>query len=91
MQDQDGQNNNIVEEHADNILGSTVWHGLASRGFEEAITVRTYLQMLKIMISRFNGVSENEIEVKVQQEGAPPLFHANVRSFLEHKFSQAWI
>ena len=43
------------------------------------------------MIPRFNGLSENEIEVCFQRDGVPPQFHVNVKNFLDRTFNQTWI
>ena len=55
---------------------------------ESAATGQTYLQILEIMIPRLNDLFENKTEVYVQQDGAPPHFHVNVRNFLDHTFNQ---
>ena len=88
------ENPNIVEENTFNLPGVAVWCGLSSRGligsyfFEETVTGQTYLQMLEIMIPRFNDFFENENEVYFQQDGAPPHLHVNVRNFLDLTFNQ---
>ena len=47
--------------------------------------------MLEIMIPQLNDLFENKNEVYVQQDGAPPHFHINVRNFLDHTVNQRWI
>ena len=88
------ENPNIAEEKTVNLPGVAVWCDLSSRGlirlyiFEETVTGQTYLQMLELMIPRLNDIFENENEVYLQQDGAPPHFHVNVRNFLDRKFNQ---
>ena len=47
--------------------------------------------MLEIMIPLLNYLFENENDIYFQQEGAPPHFYVNVRSFLDRPFNQRWI
>jgi hypothetical protein len=54
--------------------------------FEETFTGQTYLLMLKIVTPDLN-----KTEVYIQQDGAPPHFHVNVRNFLDRTFNQTWI
>ena len=43
------------------------------------------------MIPRLSDLFENANEVYLQQDGAPPHFHVNVRTFLDRTFNQRWI
>ena len=43
------------------------------------------------MIPCLKDIFENENDVYIQQDGAPPHFHINVRHFLDRTFNQRWI
>lgn len=76
-----------------NLPGITVWCGMSSEGiigpyfFDGTVTSATYLAMLRDwlwpLIQNRNFI--------LQQDGAPPHYGRQVRSWLDEKFANAWI
>ena len=74
-----------------------VWCGLSAGGligpflFEGTVTGEAYLEMLRSSIlPAVRALYENS-ELFYQQDGAPPHYHRDVRSFLEENLQGHWI
>lgn len=86
-------NHHVVIEKEVNLPGLTVWCGMHSGGvfgpyfFDETVTGQTYLTMLNDWLWP-QIRHENFI---FQQDGAPPHYSTIVRSWLDDKFTNAWI
>nr|CDS30340.1 transposable element tc3 transposase [Hymenolepis microstoma] len=76
---------------------ASVWSSLSSKGFigpflfDGTVTGPIYLNILRqSVMPRTRDVFENG-ELYLLQDGAPPLYHRNVRSFLDEVLPNKWI
>ncbi|KAI8779666.1 Protein of unknown function DUF4817 [Biomphalaria glabrata] len=87
----------ITVKKAVNLPGVNVWCGLSARGligpfrFEETVNEKTYLIMLAGSIFIAIRASYGNDEFYFQQDGAPPLYHRDVRAYLDHNVPGQWI
>jgi len=80
-----------------NLPGVNVWCGLSAKGLigpffcEGTVTGEAYLEMLRSSIlPAVRALYENS-ELFYQQDGAPPHYHRDVRSFLDENLQGHWI
>ena len=85
-----------VERHL-NLPGITVWCGLSARGligpffFESTVTGLHYLHMLQEFVMPRLQEQFGDTEFFFQQDGAPPHFHRDVRTYLDENMQNRWI
>ncbi|XP_016075224.1 PREDICTED: uncharacterized protein LOC107542427 [Miniopterus natalensis] len=90
-------NPHAMMEHHVNLPGVTVWCGLSSRGLigpffvDGTVTGPIYLNLLRqSVMPSIREVFEDE-EFYFQQDGAPPHYHHDVRSYLDDILPNRWI
>ncbi|GFT95276.1 uncharacterized protein NPIL_460641 [Nephila pilipes] len=81
--------------HYVNLPGITVWCGLSSRGLIEPFffdaTGPVYLNLLQQSVIPSIREDFEQEEFYFQQDGAPPHYHRDVRSFLDGILPNSWI
>ena len=84
-----GLNPHVMVDHHVNSPGITVWCGLSSRGligpffFDATGTGLVYLNLLQQSVVPSISKHFEEEEFYFQQDGAPPHYHRDVRSFFD--------
>jgi transposase len=90
-------NPHVTVEHHVNLPGITVWCGLSSRGligpffFDATVTGPIYLNLLQQFVIPSIRIDFEDEEFFFQQDGAPPHYHRDVRSFLDELLPNRWI
>ncbi|CAM1299642.1 Uncharacterised protein r2_g956 [Pycnogonum litorale] len=85
-----------VERHV-NLPGIAVWCGLSSKGligpffFDATVTGPIYLNLLQQSVMPCIRNDFKDEDVYFQQDGAPPHYHRDVRSFLDGVLPNRWI
>lgn len=91
------ENPNVHIDRAVNLSGVSVWCGLSVRGligpffFEDTITGAAYLEMLQTnILPAIQNLYDDEL-FYMQQDGAPPHYHRDVRLYLDRILPGRWV
>jgi hypothetical protein len=91
-------NPHVTEQCHVNLPGITVWCGLTSEGllgpffFDSTLTGATYLNLLQeAIMPGLRDLFGNDVRFYLQQDGAPPHYHRDVRAFLDKHLTNRWI
>ena len=90
------ENPHLIMERQNKEPGVTVWGGISSGGvigpifFDGAVNGENYLEMLNNVVLPYLRQREDFNELYFQQDGAPPHYALNVRTFLHQTFPQRW-
>jgi hypothetical protein len=92
------RNLHVTEQRHVNLPGITVWCGLTSEGilgpflFDDTLTGATYLNLLQeAIMPDLRAQFGNDVQIYLQQDGAPPHYHRDARAFLDEHLTNRWI
>ncbi|GFT11948.1 uncharacterized protein NPIL_602731 [Nephila pilipes] len=91
------ENPHVMVDHHVNLPGITVWCGLSSRElirpffFDATVTGPVYLNLLQQSVIPSIREDFEQENFYFQQDGAPPHYHRDVRSFLDGILPNRWI
>ena len=91
------ENPHDVSKHHTNLPGVTVWCGLSAFGvigpyfFDNAVNGPVYLKLLQETVMPLIRRLFRYNDFYFQQDGAPPHFHADVRTYLDDNVTNRWL